>query len=64
MQATAPINGDVAAIVIQLGSAVQRCAGVHGAKVEEAVEHGAVVAHVEVAQVLCVALQILWSNAL
>lgn len=64
MQPATPVDGDVAAVVVQLGGAVQRSAGVHGAEVEEAVEHGTVVSYVEVAQVLGVALQVLRRDAL
>jgi len=64
VQTAAPVDSDVAAVVVQLGSAVQGSACVHGTEVEEAVEHRTVVSHVEVAQVLCVTLQILWRDTL
>ena len=46
-------------VVVEFRRAFERCSRVHGAEVEQAGEHGAVVAHVVVAEMLGEGLQVL-----
>lgn len=64
VQPAGPVDGDVAAVLVQLHRAVQRRARVHGTEVVQALEHRAVLAHVEVVQVLAVRGQVLRRDAL
>jgi len=64
VQTTAPINGDVAAVVVQFSSTIQRRTGIHRTKVKEAIEHGTIVSHIKVTQVLGVTLQVLRRDTL
>lgn len=59
MEPAGPVNGDVAAILVQLHRTVQRRASIHGTEVVEALKHRTVLAHVEVVQVLAVRGQVL-----
>ena len=57
VESAAPVDGDVALPVVELGGALHGGAGVARAKVVEAVEHGAVVANVEVGKAFGEALE-------
>lgn len=64
VQPAGPVDCDVAVVVVQLHRALERRAGVHGAEVEQPVKDGAVVADVEMAEVLRVVLDVLRRDAL
>ncbi len=59
VQSPTPVDGNVALVVVQFGGPLHGSPGVAGAEVVEAIEHGAVIAHVEVGQALGEALDVL-----
>ena len=64
MQATGPVDSDIALVAVEPGSALHAAASANTTELEQAVEHGAVVAHIVFALLSHEAVHVVWGDLL
>ena len=64
MEAASPVHGDIAFTAIETRSALHTPASTDSAEFEQAVEHWAVIPHIEASLFLLVRLHIVWRHLL